>query len=198
MKSSIALAISVLFHPLFIALYTTLYFITYIYNTLNPVDTLDLINQILLSTVFLPLITYITLKQLNYIKSMMTATTKERVLPLVVNVFLLTHLIGQLEAIKNNSLFVFFIGCLFATLLALYYNKNRIKVSLHMIGIGVFSFFLFFHTSDLITQTISIVIIGLVASSRLILKAHTIKELTIGLSIALTSQTIAHLLFYKI
>lgn len=198
MKSTIALIISIVFHPLFIALYATLYFITYTYTTLNPSETLDLINQILTSTVFLPLITYIVLKRLNHIKSMMAATTKERVLPLLVNVILLIHLIGQLESIKNNSLFVFFIGCLFATLLALYYNKNNIKVSLHMIGIGVFTFFICHHTSNLLIQMVSIIIIGLVASSRLTLKAHTVKELAIGLTIALTSQLIAHLLFYKI
>ncbi|NPA44380.1 MAG: hypothetical protein GXO49_02495 [Chlorobi bacterium] len=73
----------------------------------------------------------------------------------------------------------------------------KIKVSAHMAGIGAFlSFFYTFFTNEYVSETlfsplninitiisffsIIVIIAGIIASSRLILKAHTMKEILIG------------------
>lgn len=197
MKALISL-FSVVFHPLFIGLYTAIYYVRYIDINL-PLDyKIQLISTISIYTVLLPLFVFLILKYFNYVKSIMVASTKERVFPLIVNSLILIQLISTMNYYTTPKLYVFFTGSLIATILSIYYSSIKIKLSLHMMGITVFCIFLLLYDDNLLWQTFSIIAVGIVASSRLVLNAHTYNELILGTVVAASTQLLSYYLFYNI
>lgn len=93
------------------------------------------------------------------------------------------------------ELFFFFLGGLVSTFLAFVLLFVKIKSSIHMIGISALAFFtigLCMHNQVNGTYLIaaSFFVTGLIASSRLQMKAHTVKELAIGYVIGMLPQLI--------
>jgi hypothetical protein len=93
------------------------------------------------------------------------------------------------------ELFYFFFGGMISTFLALFFLYMNRKVSLHMIGISsltVFVIGLSIHDSAnwMLLITGLILMNGVVGSSRLQMKAHTGKELSIGFAIGLIPQLV--------
>ena len=83
------------------------------------------------------------------------------------------------------ELYFYFLGGLLSTLVVLGFLFCKIKASIHMVGISSLLFLvigLSFHFQSNFINTIVflLVICGLVASSRLVMKAHTSKELIYG------------------
>lgn len=189
---------SVAFHPLFIGLYATLYYIRFINPKLPLNYKVHLISEISFYTILLPLIVFLTLKYFNYVKSIMVATTKERVFPLIINSLILIQLINRLDFRLIPELYVFFIGSLIATLLSIYYSSIKVKLSLHMMGMSVFCTFVLLYHDNTLLQSISILGVGIIASSRLVMKAHTYNELILGTIVASVTQVISYILFYNI
>jgi membrane-associated phospholipid phosphatase len=118
----------------------------------------------------------------------------QRKLPLLINASLLLLLIHKSITISNlPQLYFFFLGGAISTIIALVAIYLQTKISLHMIGITSLTSFIFgmsIHTQTNLTYTFAffVVVIGWVASSRLVLKAHTIKELSLGFITGLLPQ----------
>lgn len=191
---------SYLFHPIFISVLATLFyfFVTdryFIYETVYLY-----IIQVLLVTVFIPLALFYLLIMLGKIDSMMVSNVKQRKIPLVFHVILLSVLITK-SITKNTipELFYFFLGSIISSALALvlvYFNK---KASLHMLGMASLTAFyisscLHFQAREVIIISVLLLCNGFVASSRLFMKAHTINELVLGYLIGLFPQLL--LLFF--
>lgn len=152
--------------------------------------------QFMIITILLPITIFYLLLALKKVDSLMIADVKQRKFPLMLNILLLG--IFSFKSIKDyyfGSLHYFLLGGLLASLLLLigvYFNK---KFSIHAVGVvslllyaiglswqfgGKFPFLIPFF----------ILMIGFVWSSRLLLKAHTNKELFIGCLIGAFSQLV--------
>ena len=131
----------------------------------------------------------------------MVTNVSQRKIPLLLHIILLLILITY-TITKDTipELFYFFIGSIISSLIALilvYFGK---KISLHMLGISSLTIFCIsscIHFQVYEIQFISILLFcnGLVASSRLYMKAHSTNELILGYLIGLLPQMIL-LLFW--
>ncbi len=152
--------------------------------------------SVALLTILLPILLFFLLRTLGKINTIHLATTKERILPLLINC-VIVFVISQ-RIFPNNEiaeLYYFFVGVLLSTLACLILAALNFKVSIHMIAsAGVFMFFiaLSIHFNININGLIALfaIVIGAVATSRLHLNAHTNIELILGFFVGLIPQLI--------
>ncbi|MFX0555509.1 hypothetical protein ACOCEA_01850 [Maribacter sp. CXY002] len=186
--------VSYIFHPIFMPIGGTLaYFI--ITPKYNPLETQSgNILPIFILTVIIPIITFLILKNLGLASTVFMPTLSERKYPLYIHILLL--LLVLIKVIPNNyisELYFYFVGLLgaaFASLILLYF---KFKASLHVVGVGGLLMFLInlsihFEINVIIAISLFTLSLGLVASSRSYLKAHSKSELFVGLCIGLLSQ----------
>ena len=93
------------------------------------------------------------------------------------------------------NLYFFFVGGMFSTILAFFLLYTKIKASIHMIGISSLTIYivgLSIHNEVNTVNTVAFFVImnGFVASSRLVMKAHSNNELVIGLLCGVIPQSI--------
>jgi len=187
--------ISYIFHPLFIPIGgTILYFLIAPYSTLEMQS--GNILPIFILTVIIPIIFFLILKNLGVISSIFLPTLQERKYPLYISCILFLMILYKV--IPNNyvhELFYFFTGLLTATGTVLILLFLKFKTSMHLLGMGSILMFmvgLSIHFETNITLAISLFTLfsGLVATSRLYLKAHSMNELLIGFLVGCCSQLI--------
>lgn len=185
---------SYLFHPLFVPLYGTLYyfFVTkdYFYTTQIYVTLI----QVVIITLFLPITSYYLFRSLGIVTSFTEASLQERRIPILTQGILLLLLVKfSLSKEVTTELFYFFLGGLISTVIVLLALLVKFKASLHMIGVCAFTTFLYglgtyYQLRFDYLLALSIICVGLVASSRLYMKAHTYLELIIGSLIGIAPQ----------
>ena len=187
---------SYLFHPLFIPLFGTILYLFISPNYFETHQKYLILLQVAIITIFVPISFFYLLKTLGKVDSVMISDLSQRKIPLLIQVLLITILIQKSITIDRiPELFFFFFGGLISALLALVFLFAKIKASIHMIGISALTAFvigLSIHSQINMLNTIFILIImnGIVAASRLEMKAHTDKELSIGFITGLLSQLI--------
>lgn len=186
--------ISYLFHPMIIPLAGTVaYFgITPKYSPASLQTHIFL--PVLILTVIIPVIAFFILRNLGILSSALTPTIEERKYPLYIHVILL--LIVVYKVVPGQYAFelhYYFIGLIAAALTTLLLLFLKVKASMHVMGLG--SLFLFlvclsihFEINVTIAVSVLTLVTGLVATSRLYLKAHTKVEVFIGFVIGLLSQ----------
>jgi membrane-associated phospholipid phosphatase len=146
-----------------------------------------------LSTFIIPSLMTLLLLNRGYIKSVEMETTKERILPYGFTiVFYFFTIYMMLKAPIPPIIFNFMIGALVSVILAFIINL-RWKISAHMTGMGgltgaliAISFLLSVNLIPFIA--LSILISGIVASSRLILNAHNPIQLVGGFALGMICQ----------
>lgn len=145
-------------------------------------------------TAVLPIMVYFLLKTLGQTKSIHLKTAKERIFPLLINSFIIGLILYRVFPLDHiQELYYFFMGILISNTTCLLLAILKFKASIHLIATGgVVMFFIAFaiHFSININGSLALMVLitGAVASSRLHLKAHTGKELIVGLIIGLTPQ----------
>lgn len=189
-------SISYIFHPLFMPLLGVLY-----YFKISPRFIPEHIIQaklvaLLILTIILPILVYFLLKTLGKVKSVYLENTQERIFPLIVNGFIILIVIQRiLTPDEIIELYYFFIGILISTMVCLILAIANFKASIHMIaatGVVMFCIILSIHFSVNINTILAlmVVIIGLIATSRLHVNAHNYKELIMGCFIGVIPQLI--------
>lgn len=187
--------VSYIFNPLFIPIGgTVLFFVVAPYSSLEHQS--GNIVPIFILTVIVPIIFFLILRNMGLIQSLFLPTLKERKYPLYIGCILLFMIVYKV--IPNNyvnELFFFFTGMLTALGAALILLFLRFKCSIHLLGMSsilLYAIGLSIHFESNLTLLIGVLILltGLVASSRLYLKAHTPTELLIGFLIGSCSQLI--------
>lgn len=186
--------VSYIFHPLFIPITGTI-----AYFQITPkYSPLDLqggnILPIFILTVIIPIILFLILRNIGIVHSIQLPTIKERKYPLYLNLVLLFIVIYKV--IPNNyiiELYYFFVGLIIATLASILLLFFKVKSSMHLLGMGSLFMFLtnlsvHFETNITLALSISILVTGLVTTSRLYLNAHTKAEVFIGFCIGMISQ----------
>jgi len=192
--------ISYVFHPLFIPLYITYFIIqirSYQLAGINDWINLRILLQVFVNCTFLPLASILLLRALNFIDSVFLKTQKDRIIPYIIcmtfyfwnwYVFKNNHevkdLVSMSMAIFNASVFGFLVNI-------------SMKVSMHAISAGVMSTFIallaFTDSSSFsLYLSVTVLISGIVCTSRLIVSDHSQKEIYYGFLIGVFSQLAAH------
>ncbi len=187
---------SYVFHPVFIPLMGTSLYL-YIYRDFFETrDIQIMLVRIAILTLLIPLVFLYFLKVIGKIDSMMIQKAEQRKMPLAFQVMLMSLLLLSVELYQSMpGLYLFFLGGMASTLIALGFLFLQKKVSLHMIGMGALTSFVMgisLETGENISYLIALlfVVCGAVASSRLLMKAHNYIELTLGFLTGLLPQLI--------
>ena len=196
----IAKVISFIFHPLFIPVYIT-YFIftvrTYQFASLDPwIKTLKLL-LVFITCSFFPLISVLLLRALNFIDSIYLKTQKDRIIPYII---CMTFYFSVWYYFKKNHEVDDLVSmglAIFNASVAGFILNIFMKVSMHAIAVGVMTTFvaiLVFHESVNMSLylSVSLLIAGLVCTSRLIVSDHRPAEIYIGFIAGVLSQLAAH------
>lgn len=152
----------------------------------TPFLYLILFLQIIIITFLLPLAFFYLLKTFGKIESIMLSDISQRKIPLLMQIMLFVILIQKsITPDRFPSLYFFFVGGLITTIFAFLLLFVKVKASLHMIGISSLTVFIIGLSIHSQINTISLVAFfmimnGVVASSRLVMEAHSKKELLIG------------------
>lgn len=186
--------ISYIFHPLFTPLIGTLsYFVLtpkYSPITLQSGNILP----IFILTIIIPIISYFILRNIGIVNTVFMPTLQERKYPLYINITLLLMVVYKVIPYNYTSeVYYFFIGLIgayFSSLLLLFFN---FKSSMHLICMGSLLMYLIslsIHFEINITFALCLFTLatGLVASSRVYLKAHSKAEIIVGFIVGITSQ----------
>jgi hypothetical protein len=201
----LAKIISYVFHPLFIPVYITYFIIevrAYQFAGLDDWAKLTRLLKVAVSCTFLPLVTVLLLRALNFIDSVFLKTQKDRIIPYVIcmiyyfwnwytfkNLHEVNDLISISMAIFNASVFGFLANI-------------SMKISMHAIAVGVMTTFIallsLYDSSNLsLYLCVAILISGAVCTSRLIVSDHTQKEIYYGFFIGIFCQLAAHYFVYS-
>jgi hypothetical protein len=177
---------SYLFHPVLIPIYATLFYLFSNHSYFFNKEKYLVLLEVTVITFVIPILFFFLLRLTGKITSIMVPELSERKLPLIVQCFLLILLVRRSITIElYPELHFFLLGALSSTLIALILLFANKKASLHMMGLSALTFFMFglsMHHQSANTLLIVFMVLmnGVVASSRLLMKAHTPKELIIG------------------
>jgi len=188
--------ISIIFHPLLIPIIGLLI----IFNTSSyinysiPYDLkIAIITLVGTSTFVIPVLISLLLLHKKMINSLEMQTQKERIIPYGFTIIFYIFTLSMLkEAAIPPLIFKFVIGATLSVMVAFLVNFKW-KISTHMIGIGglvgalicVSTILEIYLTSYIV---LALIIAGLIASSRLILKAHNQLQIYVGFVVGLTCQ----------
>lgn len=194
MINHILKSISFIFHPLIMPLLGVIFYFSKTPRFLPyPIIKAKLFSVIIL-TIALPILLYFLLKTLKKVKSFYLETAQERIIPLILNSFIIILVLNRvLTQNEIPELYFFFIGILCSTIACLFLAILKFKASIHMIAAGGFFMFAIavsIHFKININGTIALmcIIIGAIATSRLHVKAHTPVELIIGFFVGVFPQ----------
>ena len=187
---------SYIFHPLFIPIGGTLAYFLITPKFISLEQQSGNILPIFILTVIIPIIFFFILKNLGLISSVFAPGIKERRYPLIIGILL--NLMVAYKVIPQNyiqEIYFFFIGLIIALGAVLLLLFFKVKSSIHLLGMSSLTMFLIglsIHFEINITFAIALLTIctGLVATSRLYMKAHTKTELLIGMLLGFTSQLV--------
>ena len=185
---------SYLFHPIFVPLLGTLSYLLFDDIYFSKAQCYLLLFQILIITFFLPLSFFYLLRTFGKIDTIMLSDLNQRKIPLVMQMILTAILITESVTIDRfPELFFFFLSGLISTFLAFIFLFAKQKASIHMIGISALTFFIIGISIHNQINSIALIslcffVTGLIASSRLQMKAHSIKELVLGYAIGVIPQ----------
>lgn len=202
--------ISLVFHPLFIITYVTVFYLAvdpYGFGVPTIGSQVPFILMIFFTTAIIPIIAVLLMKFLGLVQSLELKDAKERIGPYIVTgifyIWLTVNLFNNSEVPKLYVIFI--LGSAIGLFVSFFIN-NFTKISAHGVGMGgMLGFFLLLLQSPVqkiwleisSSQAIGIPVIfvfllavfltGLVGTSRLLLKAHEVKEVFQGILVGISS-----------
>jgi len=194
MLTSFLKSVSYLLHPLLMPWMGALYFFTVTPVQYHPIKVSIWLLTIIFWSVIIPLILYFFLKKINLVQSIDLKSSKERVWPLLLNSIILGYLsYSLLPKSICVELHYFILGALITAAFGMILALLKFKTSIHMMSTGGAFFFmvlvnLHYDYSFSNTFALFVIVMGAMASSRLHLKAHTPKELAVGLFVGVVPQ----------
>ncbi len=194
--NSIARIASVLFHPLFMVTYFTLLILWKSPYAFAGMDTRILVGNIVINTVFFPLLAITLLYKLEFIPSLKMENHKDRIGPMmaIIVFYVWTYLL-----IKKSGtplfLSTFLLGVLISIFFSFLVNIFQ-KLSLHMVGTGgllagILFLYIFSNIELNLILLLTVILCGVVASARMILGAHTLGQVYIGFVVGVIGQMAA-------
>lgn len=197
------ISFSYIFHPLFIPTYTTALFYIITPKFIPQTEVITNLFLLILLSCFFPLIVYVILVKFSNVSTIHLNSPQERIIPLIIQA-LIFIVIGSIifKNFTHIELKLFFWASGLSALIALFFALNKIKASLHMIALSApFVFFvflsIFYQINILKGLVLATIVIALTSISRLIMKAHNLKEIIWGIIIGIFPQLLLFLI-YKI
>ncbi|CAA0246883.1 conserved membrane hypothetical protein [Tenacibaculum maritimum] len=188
--------ISALLHPIVMpTIGMLLYFVLSPLN-ISYTQRYTLLCIVFIATYLIPALMLLLLKTIGHIKSYQVTSIEERKVPLFLMMllfFLLGRAFYNIYIIRDIS--YLFYGTTLALSVVYIFFFAKIKISLHLLSMGIsIGYFLIlsflYHIYMLPFVLIFTLLSGLLASSRLYLKAHTSKEVYLGFLIGIISELI--------
>lgn len=142
--------------------------------------------QLFILTIIIPLLLFRILKKLDIVSSLMMTDVKERRYPYAIAIILNLYItVFIFESVAEPELHYFFAGISFTAISFFILSLLNYKASLHaaaIAGLTLFIAAISLHYQTNMVGIIGILLLcnGLVATSRLHLKAHTVQELILG------------------
>ncbi len=196
MLTSILKSITYLFHPLLMPWMGAVYYFSVTPEYYSPLKISYWLISIISLSVLLPLVLYFVLNKLNQAQTIHLKTSKERIWPLLLNSMIIGYLcVGVFPEPLCKELHYYFLGIVLTVLVGLVLAILKFKSSIHMMSAsGTFFFIvllnLHYSYSLISAFVVFVIMMGAMASSRLHLKAHTVRELFVGLIIGVTPQLV--------
>lgn len=216
MIRALAKIISFVFHPLFIVSYMLILLLLinpYLFGVNDISERSILIVQVVIATVFLPGFATFMLSRLGFVKSIMLKDRMDRIVPYIITGFWYLSIFVFWSKHPNVIPFAFSSVLLGATiaLFAAFFLNNFSKISAHTVGVGgllgmiiitklLFSYDYFHVKIPLAGHVqigmdtlllVTVIIAGIVGTSRLVLGAHDNRDLYGGYVIGFLSQFVA-------
>jgi len=193
--------ISYVFHPLLLSFIGTFFYLFLSPKHIIKQQEYIILIVVFISTYILPIFFLALLKKMNLIKSYQLESIDERKFPILFFI-LLSFMIGKILLniqIVDLLAFSFFGVALALCITYLLFSLNT-KTSLHTLGIGgIIGFVIVMSYEYQLNFNLIIAILimlgGLIAVSRLMLKAHKPKEVYIGFLLGIASQLISFQLY---
>lgn len=185
---------SYLFHPIFIPILGSLFYIYFFPNYYTSQQYILVVVQIVIITFFLPISFFYLLRTFGKVDTIMLSETSQRKIPLLVQIILTYILIQKSITVERfPELYFFFFAGICSTIVALILVFLNFKASIHMIALSALTFFLIAlsisQQQNVVLLICSLFLIsGLVATSRLEMKAHSLKELLVGYTVGMIPQ----------
>ena len=188
--------ISTILHPIVLPTLGVFIYFVFVSQSFEKRLQLIVLGLVFTLTYLVPLLMLLLLKKFRFIKDFQVSTIKERRFPIIFMMLLLYFLgnsIVQIPTIRNLGI-LFFGTSLSLTCIYVLFSL-KLKSSLHLVSMGnMIGFFLIMtNINNLSMLPIIILLIllsGILASSRMYLKAHTPIELLIGFSLGIICQFI--------
>ena len=194
MLTSLLKSISYILHPLLMPWMAAVYFFSVTVVQYHPIKVSIWLFSIIFWSVLVPLILYFILKKIKFVQTIDLKKSKERIWPLFLNSIILGYLsFGLLPKSICVELHYLFLGALITASFGMILAILRFKTSIHMMSTGGAFFFMVLvnlHYGFSISGIFAlfIIIMGAMASSRLHLNAHTVKELVVGFVVGVLPQ----------
>ena len=189
--------ISTILHPVVMPTIGVLLFFIISSYSVNQQQLLAILSLVFTATYIVPILLLVFLKLFGLIDSYQVSSIRERKIPvifMIVLFFLLGKTLANIPIIRDFSVLFYGTSISLTIVYLLFFLKT--KTSLHLLSMGgAIGFFMFLNTS-LTFSTLYIIIplvllSGLLASSRLHLKAHTNKEVYLGFFLGILGQLMA-------
>lgn len=177
---------SYLFHPTFIPAFGTLLYLFYSENYFAAEMQYLILLEVVIITILIPISFFYFLKTIGKADSVMLSKLSQRKIPLAIQAILLAILLVKgLPVDRIPELYFFLLGGGVSIVIALILVFAKVKASIHMIGISTLTTFVIgisVHERINMLDMISFLILmnGIIAASRLQMKAHTLVEIAIG------------------
>jgi hypothetical protein len=188
--------ISTILHPIVLPTLGVFLYFVFVSQSFEKRLQLIVLGLVFALTYVVPVLLLLFLRNFGFIKDFQVSTIKERRFPVIFMIFLLYFLgntIIQIPTIRNLGI-LFYGTSLSLTCIYLLFSV-KLKSSLHLVSMGnMIGFFLIMTNINSLSMLPIIILLillsGILASSRLYLKAHTPVELLIGFSLGIICQFI--------
>lgn len=196
-----AMAISIVLHPLFVPLIGAWLIVQthyFQFAGFQGKEFIQLYGTIIANAIVLPAFTVLFLKLLKFISSFQLHKRRDRIIPYiaVMTFYFWTYLVFKHKAMMPDVINAFLLGNFIAAILA-FLSNLRMKISMHTLGMGGLLGLVFCFLNQPYVQPIALPLIiilfllGLVATCRLILGAHSYREIYMGAAFGLFAQLLA-------
>jgi membrane-associated phospholipid phosphatase len=188
--------ISTILHPIVLPTLGVFLYFVFVSQSFDKRLQLIVLGLVFVLTYVVPVLLLLFLRNFGFIKDFQVSTIKERRFPVIFMIFLLYFLgntIIQIPTIRNLGI-LFYGTSLSLTCIYVLFSV-KLKSSLHLVSMGnMIGFFLIMTNINSLSMLPIIILLvllsGILASSRLYLKAHTPVELLIGFSLGIVCQFI--------
>lgn len=173
----------------------------YYFAQFGSAQAFQVLANMVINTVVLPVIALLLLQRMKLLDNLQLTERKQRAIPFLVLIFFFFWTF--VVFLKEPALPRAFTGVAFGAFLSLFaaymINVLVFKVSLHTIGVGAFVAVLFYASALSLKPLWPFLMItflagGLIGSARLILSAHTAREVYAGFFVGFFAQIFAFLL----